>query len=116
MRPPIFRRNIIRQYRLNSLPAAVFGVMQNAPPPENFVDAARAADFLSLKPRRVLELARSGELPAHPLGSGVRRIWRFRLSELATALARRTTGSLVYETSETRYGTLPPNGPAGSSK
>jgi hypothetical protein len=90
--------------------------MHSAPPPEPFVDAARAAEFLSLKPRRVLELARSGELPAHPLGGGVRRIWRFRLSELATAMARRTTGSLVYETLETRYGTLPPIGQAENIK
>src|SRR5258705_13879644 len=87
MRPPIFSRNIIRQYRLNSLPAAVFGVMHSAPPLEPFVDAARAADFLSLKPRRVLELARSGELPAYPLGIGKRRVWRFRLSELALAVS-----------------------------
>jgi hypothetical protein len=58
----------------------------NIAPLEPFVDAVRAADFLSLKPRRVLELARSGELPAYPLGTGKRRVWRFRLSELATAL------------------------------
>jgi hypothetical protein len=90
--------------------------MHSAPPLEPFVDAARAADFLSLKPRRVLELARSGKLPAHPLGNGLRRVWRFRLSELVMAMARRTTGSLVYETEETGYGTLPPIGRAGSSK
>jgi hypothetical protein len=54
---------------------------------EPFVDAVRAADFLSLKPRRVLELARSGELPAYPLGTGKRRVWRFRLSELALAVS-----------------------------
>jgi hypothetical protein len=58
----------------------------NAVPLEPFVDAARAAEFLSLKPRRVLELARAGQLPAYPLGDGLRRVWRFRLSELATAL------------------------------
>jgi Helix-turn-helix domain len=59
---------------------------------EPFVDSARAADFLSLKPRRVLELARSGELPAYPLGTGKRRVWRFRLSELATALSGMASG------------------------
>jgi len=36
-----------------------------------------------------LELARRGELPAYPLGQGQRRIWRFRLSELASALCSR---------------------------
>ena len=45
-------------------------------PLEPFVDGARAAEFLSLKPRRVLELARRGEVPAHPLGHGLRRVWR----------------------------------------
>ena len=49
---------------------------------ESFVDAAKAAEFLTLRPRRVLEMARDGELPAHPLGSGKRKTWRFLLSEL----------------------------------
>lgn len=53
---------------------------------EPFVDAAKAAKFLNLRPRRVLELARSGSIPAYPLGDGRRRVWRFRLSELASAL------------------------------
>ena len=54
--------------------------------PEPFVDARRAAEFLCLTPRRVLELARKGRIPAHPLGDGVRKVWRFRLSELAAAM------------------------------
>jgi hypothetical protein len=53
---------------------------------EPFVDAVRAAAFLSLRPRRVLELARRGTIPGHPLGNGQRRVWRFRLSELASAV------------------------------
>jgi hypothetical protein len=53
---------------------------------EPFVDVAKAAQFLSLKPRRVLELARSGSLKAHPIGTGTRRQWRFRLSELAVSI------------------------------
>jgi hypothetical protein len=40
---------------------------------EPFVDAARAADFLSITPRRLLDMARGQELPAHPLGSGRRK-------------------------------------------
>ncbi len=55
---------------------------------ERFVDAVRAAEFLSLRPRHVLELARAGKLPGHPIGSGARRVWRFRLSELAAAVAQ----------------------------
>ena len=54
---------------------------------ERFVDADEAAKFLSLKRRRILELVRAGKLPAHPIGEGARRIWRFRLSELAKALS-----------------------------
>lgn len=53
---------------------------------EPFVDAVRAAEFLNLRPRRILELARRGLLPAHPIGNGRRRVWRFRRSELAFAL------------------------------
>jgi len=56
---------------------------------EQFVDADKAADFLKLRPRRVLELARNGSIPAYPIGSGQRRVWRFRLSEIASALAAR---------------------------
>jgi hypothetical protein len=54
---------------------------------EGFVDAAEAGTFLSLPRRRILDLARAGKLPAHPIGGGARRIWRFRLSELAAAIA-----------------------------
>jgi hypothetical protein len=53
---------------------------------EPFVDAVSVGDFLQLRPRRVLELARQGVIPAYPLGTGSRRVWRFRLSEVATAL------------------------------
>lgn len=58
-------------------------------PLEPFVDAESAAAFLSLRRRRVLELARQGQIPAHPLGEGKRREWRFRLSELAAAVGSR---------------------------
>ena len=44
---------------------------------EPFVDAQEAGKFLCLRPRRVLELARQGEIPAYPLGQGKRRVWRF---------------------------------------
>jgi hypothetical protein len=50
---------------------------------EPFVDADHASEFLFLTRRRILELARSGKLPGHPVGDGARRIWRFRLSEIA---------------------------------
>jgi hypothetical protein len=56
---------------------------------EKYVDAVEASRFLSIKPRRVVELARAGYLPAYPLGTGRRRIWRFRLSELAESITRK---------------------------
>ena len=59
----------------------------NPEPLESFVDANEAARFLSLTRRRVLDLARAKELPGHPIGDGARRVWRFRLSELAAAFA-----------------------------
>jgi excisionase family DNA binding protein len=58
----------------------------NPETPEPFVDADEAAKFLSLSRRRILDLARAGKLPGHPIGDGARRVWRFRLSELAAAI------------------------------
>ena len=54
---------------------------------EGFVDADEAGEFLSLTRRRVLDLARARKLPGHPIGDGARRVWRFRLSEIAAAIA-----------------------------
>jgi hypothetical protein len=62
--------------------------------PEPFVDAEEAGRFLSIRPRRALELARKGILPAHPLGEGLRKVWRFRLSELASAVGERRVDCL----------------------
>jgi Helix-turn-helix domain len=58
--------------------------------PEPFVDAVEAAEFLRLRSRRVLELARQGAIPAYPLGQGKRKVWRFRLSEIADAVRARS--------------------------
>ncbi len=49
---------------------------------EPYVPAEPVAQLLSITPRRVLEMARSGRLPAHPIGKGRHRTWRFRLSEI----------------------------------
>ena len=50
-------------------------------PFEPLVDERVIARFLQVTPRRVLEMARKGQIPAHPLGSK-RRTWRFRVSEV----------------------------------
>lgn len=55
--------------------------------PESYVDATRAAELLGLKPRRVLEMARAGQIPGYPLGVGSRKTWRFRLSEISAAIS-----------------------------
>ena len=59
----------------------------NPETPERFVDAAEAAKFLSITRRRVLDLARARRLPGHRIGNGARRVWRFRLSEIAATMA-----------------------------
>ncbi len=57
--------------------------------PEPFVSAQEAAHFLSVKRRYLLELARRGIAGAYPLGTGSKRkVWVFRLSELAAAIER----------------------------
>ena len=58
--------------------------------PEPFVDADTVAAFLCVERRQVLEMARRGVIPSHPLkiqGMGARKTWRFRLTEVAAAVA-----------------------------
>jgi len=50
--------------------------------PEPYVGPDQAAAFLNTNRLKVIRMARSGSLPAHPLGGGNRRQWRFKLSEL----------------------------------
>jgi len=77
---------------------------------EGFVDADEAGKFLSLTRRRVLELARTHRLPGHPIGDGARRVWRFRLSELASAVS--AAGASEFS-SRQRAGMVRPNGRPG---
>ena len=55
---------------------------------EPFVSADTAALFLSINRRYLLALARKGMAGAYALGTGARKIWVFRLSELAAAVAQ----------------------------
>jgi hypothetical protein len=60
--------------------------------PEPFVSADEAAQFLCVKRRYLLELARRGITGAYALGTGgKRKIWVFRLSELADSVVRNET-------------------------
>jgi hypothetical protein len=75
-----------------SSPAAVASIRT---PPEPFVSADQAAQFLCVKRRFLLELARRGIAGAYALGTGTKRkVWVFRLSELAASIERNETQTL----------------------
>ena len=60
--------------------------------PEPFVSAGEAARFLAVKRRQLLAMARRGLSGAYPLGTGtLRKVWVFRLSELAAAVEQNLT-------------------------
>ena len=60
--------------------------------PERFVSADEVAQFLCVKRHYLLELARRGIAGAYALGTGSKRkIWVFRLSELAASIVRNET-------------------------
>lgn len=50
----------------------------------------QAGKYLGIDPRTVTRWARAGYLPAHPLGEGKRKFWRFYQHELDAWLAART--------------------------
>jgi excisionase family DNA binding protein len=54
----------------------------NQQPFEQYVSPEDAAAFLKVNRLKIIRMARSGSVPAHPLGTGKRRQWRFKLSEL----------------------------------
>ena len=59
---------------------------------EYFVDASAAALVLAIGRKYLLKLSRLGIVPAHPIGIGSRKQWRYRISELAQwALAQNAT-------------------------
>jgi len=59
---------------------------------EPFVSADEAAQFLCVKRRYLLELSRRGIAGAYALGTGgKRKVWVFRLSELAASVVRNET-------------------------
>ena len=71
--------------------------------PEHFVDAAEAAKFLFLTRRRILELARAGKLPGHPIGDGARL--RLALSFERAYCSREYRGKIgVYFSCQSQYG------------
>lgn len=49
-----------------------------------------AAQYLGLDVKTITRWARQGYLPAHPLGEGKRKFWRFLEHELAAWLAAKS--------------------------
>jgi hypothetical protein len=61
---------------------------------ERFSTPEDIARHLQITRRQVLQAARQNLLPAHPISfGGRRRIWRFKISEVDVAIARRTANS-----------------------
>ncbi len=58
---------------------------------KHFLNADEAADVLRMDSRTLVRWARLGQVPAHPLGEGKRRLWRFIETELISWLAERGT-------------------------
>ena len=49
---------------------------------ESYVDARGAAEFLLRSPKTIQSWARTGTIPAHPIGCGSKKHWLFLKSEL----------------------------------
>jgi excisionase family DNA binding protein len=52
----------------------------------------KAAEYLGLDEKTITRWARCGYLPAHPLGEGKRKFWRFLEPELEEWLAAKNNG------------------------
>jgi excisionase family DNA binding protein len=61
-------------------------------PTEKPMTPSEAAAYLGLDVKTITRWARQGYLPAHPLGEGKRKFWRFFESELREWLASKTNG------------------------
>jgi excisionase family DNA binding protein len=55
---------------------------------EQYVSPEEAAAFLKVNRLKIIRMARSGAVPAHPLTTGKRKQWRFKLSELDKHMQR----------------------------
>ena len=74
------------------MPSSSAAIVSTPTTLEPFVSADQAAQFLCVKRRFLLELARRGIAGAYALGTGTKRkVWVFRLSELAASIERNET-------------------------
>jgi len=75
--------------RANAVPESFSDLNMSTPStPERLITPDEAAVFLRCSSITVKRLAREGKLPAHSVTNGVRKRWRFLLSELATAMRK----------------------------
>ncbi len=49
---------------------------------EPYVSVDKAAQYLDIKRKTLLAKARKGQIPAYPWGDGIRKTWRFKISQL----------------------------------
>ena len=57
--------------------------------PPHLLDAREAAQVLRMDSRTLVRWARLGQVPAHPMGEGRRKLWRFLEHELVEWLQAR---------------------------
>lgn len=57
--------------------------------PPHLLDAREAAQVLRMDSRTLVRWARLGQVPAHPMGEGKRKLWRFLEHELVEWLQAR---------------------------
>ena len=74
---------------MSSQPNPVTPVISVTATPEPYVDVKRAASYLAVAVKTLNEWARLQKIPAYQWGDGVRKTWRFKLSELDEWMGRR---------------------------
>jgi len=62
------------------------------PAKRNLLTPVEAAALLHMDHRTLIRWARAGYVPAHPLGEGRRRLWRFFEDELLVWVAAQSSG------------------------
>jgi excisionase family DNA binding protein len=59
------------------------------------MDPREVAAYLHLDDKTITRWARDGYIPAHPLGQGKKRYWRFQKHELDAWLNSHTNGAVA---------------------
>jgi hypothetical protein len=75
--------------------SSFISLARNNETPEPYVDAEVAAKYLSIEKRVLMDRARSGQLPGHPLPGSKRRLWRFKLSELDASMQMQSAACTI---------------------